>query len=112
MTGGIVDVGGLSDCLFGIWTNQANPDILDVYDQVRRRKYSDMVDPMSSENLRRLFASDPETVLEPGQDELMTLFKKAENDVDFAKEMALSINDLKYDFTQHYMKPKGIVANM
>ncbi|KOS36420.1 hypothetical protein ACN38_g12839 [Penicillium nordicum] len=112
LTGGIVDVGGLSDCLFGIWTNQANPDILDVYDQVRRRKYSDMVDPMSSQNLRRLFERDPETVLEPGQDELMTLFKKAENDVDFAKEMALSINDLKYDFTQHYMKPKGIVANI
>jgi hypothetical protein len=102
----------LSDCLVGIWNNQASPDILDVYDQVRRHKYSEMVDPMSSENLRRMFESDPDTILDPGQDDLMTLCKKAENDVDFAKEMALGINALKYDFTQHYKKPKDIAGNL
>ncbi|CAG8909739.1 unnamed protein product [Penicillium egyptiacum] len=112
LTGGIVDVGGLSDCLFGIWNEQAKPDILDIYDQVRRQKYSEMIDPMSSGNLRRMFESNPDTILDPGQDELMTLCKKAENDVDFAKEMALGINALKYDFTQHYTKQKVIVGNM
>ncbi|OIW34923.1 FAD/NAD(P)-binding domain-containing protein [Coniochaeta ligniaria NRRL 30616] len=103
LTGGIVDVGGLSDCLYGIWSGQAEPDILDIYDTVRRQKYRDMVDPISSENLLRMF-SDPETCLEPGKDEFLTLCLKAEKDVEFAREMALGINALQYDFTKHYKK--------
>ncbi|KAK3381022.1 hypothetical protein B0H63DRAFT_195613 [Podospora didyma] len=103
LTGGIVDVGGLSDCLYGIWSGKADEDILDVYDTVRRQKYTEMVNPISSENLERL-SSDPETVLEPGKDHFLTLCVKAAKDKGFAKELALGINALQYDFTQHFKK--------
>ena len=103
LTGGIVDVGGLYDCLYGIWSGKADADILDIYDTVRRQKYTDMVNPISSENLERL-SSDPETVLEPGKDQFLTLCLKAAKDVDFARQLALGINELQYDFTKHYKK--------
>ncbi|KAK3312718.1 hypothetical protein B0H66DRAFT_643896 [Apodospora peruviana] len=108
LTGGIVDVGGLSDCLYGIYSGQvSNPDaILEVYDQVRRQKYAEMVDPISSENFVRL-SSDPDTVLSGGEDKFLTLCLKAEKDEEFAREMALGINELLYDFTQHFDLKKG-----
>ncbi|KAB5580380.1 hypothetical protein GE09DRAFT_1182723 [Coniochaeta sp. 2T2.1] len=99
LTGGIVDVGGLYDCLYGIWSGKADADILDMYDTVRREKYSNMVDPISSENLRRM-TNDPETVME--KDQFMTLLLKAEKDKEFAMQMMGGINELGYDFTQHY----------
>ncbi|KAK3681252.1 hypothetical protein B0T22DRAFT_502335 [Podospora appendiculata] len=105
LTGGIVDVGGLSDCLYGIWSGQAGPEILDVYDTVRRAKYTDMIDPISSENLERM-THDADTILEPGRDAFLTLCLRAEKDVEFAKTMALGINELQYDFTQHYTSKK------
>lgn len=37
LTGGIMDAGGLSQCLIGIAEGKATPDILDRYDEVRRR---------------------------------------------------------------------------
>lgn len=101
LTGGIVDVGGLSDCLNGIWTGQADPSILDLYDQVRRQKYKEIVDQISSSNLLRMF-TNPETILEPGQDEFLTMCLKAEKDKKLAREMQLWVNKLQYDFTLHY----------
>jgi 2-polyprenyl-6-methoxyphenol hydroxylase-like FAD-dependent oxidoreductase len=101
LTGGIVDVGGLSDCLYGIWSGKADQDILDIYDRVRREKYSNMVDPMSSENLRRMI-NDPDTLMEPGKDEFLALCQKAEKDEEFARKMMMGIYELQYDFTQHY----------
>lgn len=106
LTGGIVDVGGLSDCLYGIWAGQASPDILDIYDQVGRQKYRDIVDPLSSENLRRMFEPDPQTILQPGKDTFLKMCLKAERDKKLAREMALGINVLKYDFRQHYATSK------
>jgi len=94
-------VGGLYDCLYGIWSGKADADILDVYDSVRREKYSSIVDPISSENLRRM-TSDPDTILEPGKDQFLTLLLKAEKDDDFARELMRGINALTYDFTKHY----------
>lgn len=101
-----MDVGGLSDCLYGVWTGQANEEILDIYDEIRRQKYRDIVDPISSENLRRMYDSNPETVLEPGKDKFLEMCVNAEKDVELAREMALGINVLKYDFRQHYTNPK------
>lgn len=60
-----------------------------------------MVDPISSENLRRMI-SDPETVLEPGKDEFLTLCLKAEKDEEFARKMMMGMYELQYDFTRHY----------
>ncbi|KAH1336432.1 hypothetical protein KXW91_004083 [Aspergillus fumigatus] len=102
LTGGIADVGGLYDCLYGLYTGRATPDILDMYDRVRRKKYLEVIDKLSSDNLRRMFETDPDTVIESGSDELFNLCLKAEKDVELAKQLVTGINVIKYDFTQHY----------
>lgn len=55
LTGGIADVGSLCDSLVGIHTGQADDSILDTYDEVRRRIWRDIINPISSENMTRLF---------------------------------------------------------
>lgn len=100
MTGGIVDVGGLYDCLVGIYDGKADDSILEKYSDVRREKYQTMVDPLSTENLLRLFDQNPDTAFE--NDEFLKLCKRTETDIDLAKEMQLGVNNLKYDFRQHY----------
>ncbi|KAF2795133.1 FAD/NAD(P)-binding domain-containing protein [Melanomma pulvis-pyrius CBS 109.77] len=100
LTGGIVDVGGLYDCLVGIYDKVATSEILDIYNDIRRKKYNDIVDPISSENIRRLFAQDPEKALET--DEFLQLCQRTATDVEFSREFQTGVNALKYDFTKHY----------
>jgi hypothetical protein len=88
--------------LYGLYTGRATPDILDMYDRVRRKKYLEVIDKLSSDNLRRMFETDPDTVIESGSDELFNLCLKAEKDVELAKQLVTGINVIKYDFTQHY----------
>jgi len=104
LTGGIVDVGGLADCLIGIHEGKADEKILDKYNDVRREKYQTIVNPISSDNLRRMF-QDPETALE--KDPWMQTCLKAAKDDNFSKELQLSVNSLRYDFTQDYFKTNG-----
>jgi hypothetical protein len=96
-------VGGLYDCLVGIYDNVATPDILDTYSDVRRKKFTDIVDPLSSENIRRLFAQDPEKALET--DEFLKLCQRTATDVEFSREFqavsasekaALNANGMPY----------------
>ncbi|RYP01441.1 hypothetical protein DL764_006211 [Monosporascus ibericus] len=54
LTSGIVDVGGLSDCLIGIHRGVATDGILDKYASVRRGVYENVVDRMTTANLKRL----------------------------------------------------------
>lgn len=61
LTGGLVDVGELFDCLAGIHGNRADPDILDKYDQIRREKYEKFTLMVSESFLKRM-ASDPDEV--------------------------------------------------
>ncbi|KAJ4250203.1 hypothetical protein NW762_012018 [Fusarium torreyae] len=105
LTGGVVDVQGLYQCLLGIHLGKADPSILDVYSDVRRQKYLEIVDPISSSNLRRMFTGDPARVLET--DEFLQMCKKAETDPELATRMLQadfekSAHLLSYDFTQHY----------
>jgi hypothetical protein len=100
LTGGIVDVGGLYDCLAGIFEGRADPSILDRYNEVRRQKYNEIINPISSENIVRLFGQDPERALET--DEFLKMCKRAETDPETARQMQLGINAVKHDFTQYY----------
>lgn len=84
LTGGIVDVGGLYECLVGMYEGKTGEEILNTYSDVRRAKYKDVVDPISSENLVKVFKSDPETVLET--DKFFQMCKRAETDLEFSKE--------------------------
>ncbi|KAG2026535.1 hypothetical protein GB937_001315 [Aspergillus fischeri] len=100
LTGGIVDVGGLYDCLFGIFSGKADEGILDIYDEVRRSKYNDIVNPTSSSNIRLLFDHNPETALQDSP--FLRMCKQAEKDPEVATKMKEGLDALQYDFTQHY----------
>ncbi|KAM7218031.1 para-nitrophenol 4-monooxygenase [Rhypophila decipiens] len=105
ITGGFVDVGGLYDCLAGIWDGKADPGILDIYSEKRREKWKTIIDPISQENFRRVTDSDPQTRLE--RDEFMQLLRKGKEDQPFLKELLLGFNEVRYDFTQHYKAAEG-----
>jgi 2-polyprenyl-6-methoxyphenol hydroxylase-like FAD-dependent oxidoreductase len=100
LTGGIVDVGGLHDCLSGIFSGKADGSILDKYDEVRRSKYNEIVNPTSSGNIRVLFEQNPDTAL--NDSEFLRMCKEAETDPEVAAKMKEGLNALQYDFTQHY----------
>ncbi|KAH7067218.1 putative monooxygenase [Paraphoma chrysanthemicola] len=100
LTGGIVDVGGLVDCLVGIYGGKAEDSILDVYSRVRRKKYQQFIDPVSSANLLRMSDKDPITVLH--RDKGLQMIKNAESDPIKAEALINGIDVIGYDFTQHY----------
>lgn len=99
LTGGIVDVGGLFDCLVGLFEGRADASILDKYSDIRREKYTAIVDPVSTSNLLRLL-QDPDTALE--KDEFLQLCKKAEADDEFSAKLQGGVMALQHDFTQYY----------
>ncbi|THY10841.1 FAD binding domain-containing protein [Aureobasidium pullulans] len=125
ITGGFVDVGCLYDCLYGIWTHQADESILDLYSEVRRQKYKEIIDPISTENFKRVFDQDPEVAKE--KDHFLVLCNKAAEDKDFARQMhmvrhanssiyicakrtdesAQASFGIRHDFTQYYRKDRG-----
>lgn len=62
LTNGMVDVGGLADCLIGIHRGVATEDILDKYDSVRRGIFRDVVDGITTANLNRIMQDSSEAV--------------------------------------------------
>ncbi len=101
LTGGIVDVGGVYDCLLGIYGAQANESILDIYSEVRRQKFESITNPITIDNFKRL-SSNPDTVSE--SDEFLKTLRILEQDDGKHVEFLKSLNGLKYDFTQHYQR--------
>lgn len=95
-----MDVGGLVDCLIGIYKGRADDSILDIYSKVRREKYQQFVDPISSANLVRMHDKDPNTVLQ--RDEALQMMNSVGNDPAKRKALINGINVINYDFTQHY----------
>lgn len=102
ITGGFVDVGGLYECLAGIWEGKADDTILDIYSEKRIEKWKTIIDAVSQDNFRRVSDPDSSTILE--RDPLLIECKKAEHDKQRQKEMMLQSLELRYDFTQHYSK--------
>ncbi|KAK3319745.1 FAD binding domain-containing protein [Cercophora scortea] len=100
ITGGFVDVGGLFDCLAGIWDGKADESILDIYSEVRIQKWKEIIDVLSQENFRRVSDKEPATRL--GRDPFMQMLKKGETDRAFLKEVMLGMMEVRYDFTKHY----------
>lgn len=97
LTGGFADIGGLYDCLYGIHTGRADDSILDKYSEVRREIYTNVIDPISSGNLQRLW--DPEGI---EQDEAIQMIKRAETDMELARKMQNGMRAVMHDFTQYY----------
>ena len=82
LTGGFADVGGLYDCLYGIYSGRADDSILDKYSDIRRQKYQEVIDPISSGNLRRLW--DPNAIED---DEFIKMIRRAETDKELGRQM-------------------------
>ena len=78
LTGGIVDVGGLAECLVGIDRGLADEDILDKYSEKRIEKWRDYINVISSDNFLRVSATDPERPFET--DKFLAFCKKMEED--------------------------------
>ncbi|KAJ5678789.1 hypothetical protein N7462_007033 [Penicillium macrosclerotiorum] len=102
LTGGIADVGSLYDSLMGIYNGLADDSILDKYSEIRKRIWTETIDPMSRENFRRLHDQDPDQARE--NDEFFQTCLQAETDEDLAKELALGLEVLRHDMTQYYHK--------
>lgn len=103
LTGGIVDIGGLYDCLIGIYEGKADESILDKYDEVRRRIYEEVINPVSSGNIVRLFGQDPDKALE--DDDFLKLLVAAEKDEKALQVLQEGMAGIMHDFTQYYNIP-------
>src|SRR5271156_2083031 len=75
LTGGMVDAGNLADCLVGIDKGLADQDILDKYDEIRRNKWHDIINPVTTANKLRMHSQDPDIALE--NDEMLKMMVKA-----------------------------------
>jgi len=93
LTGGMVDAGNLADCLVGIDKGVADESILDKYDEIRREKWHNIIDPISSSNIIRMHPKNLDHVMEdPFFQELL----KAEKDPKLMADMVQVISRSSY----------------
>ena len=83
----ILDVGGLADCFIGLYEGKAGEEILDLYSEIRRRKFLDYVDARSMKNMNRICKSDPMSVLE--EDKFLQILTRLEGNSEETKEFLL-----------------------
>lgn len=102
LTGGLANIGGLFQCLEGIHQGLADPSILSTWSDVQIKKWNEIINPISSGNIRRLFDQDLEKALE--NDDFLKMLKKAETDDQLSKQMLASAYDLNHDYTQYFNK--------
>ncbi|KAL3487483.1 hypothetical protein BJX62DRAFT_228004 [Aspergillus germanicus] len=96
LTGGLVDVGNLYDCLAGMSDGLVDESILDKYDEVRRAKFRTIIDPLTTANFQRMFQGLQ-------SDEFLKLVSKAETDEGLSRQLQANVNDLQHDFTQYFI---------
>ncbi|KAK3988698.1 hypothetical protein QBC44DRAFT_397563 [Cladorrhinum sp. PSN332] len=110
LTGGIADVGGLYDCLLGIHTGQADDSILGKWDEVRRDIWHKVINPISTDNLKRLYQySGPDEAMEKDpfistMNRIEEKLKRANGSHDKEEQDNPGLPPLRYDMTQHYTR--------
>ncbi|KAH6708779.1 hypothetical protein BKA61DRAFT_696546 [Leptodontidium sp. MPI-SDFR-AT-0119] len=102
LTTGICDVGSLVDCLFGIGGGHASLDILDKYDQERRRIFNEVVDGLSTANFRRIM-QDPDQFIE--KDPSYKLMMASGGNATMSAAQQQVDQSLGCDLTRFYDKP-------
>jgi 2-polyprenyl-6-methoxyphenol hydroxylase-like FAD-dependent oxidoreductase len=85
LTGGLVDVGGLAECLEGMEKGVADDSILDKYDEIRRNMWHEIINPVSSSNFLRVSATDPDTATV--KDEFLKMVDEASRDQKIRDEL-------------------------
>ncbi|KAK5939451.1 hypothetical protein PMZ80_007828 [Knufia obscura] len=108
LTGGIVDVGGLSQCLIGIAEGKTTDAILDKYDEERRRIWHEIINPVSSGNFVRV-SSDPDVIAET--DEIIQMSRKAWHDDEVLKQQHAFAYGICHDFSQYFDKVERAKAD-
>lgn len=83
----ILDVGGLADCLIGVYEGKAGDDILDLYAQIRREKFLKYVDERSMKNMHRIKDADPQTLKD--NDKLLGIFQELEGNAEATKSFLM-----------------------
>ena len=84
MTGGIADVGSLYDAMIALKEGKADDSILDKYSEVRIKKWTEIINPMSRANFKRVCLDETEA----SRNEFWALCKKMEEDDELAKQMS------------------------
>lgn len=84
---GVLDAGGLADCLIGLYDDRVGDEILDLYAEIRRDKFLKYVDARSIKNMNRIANSDPNTVLDT--DKFFSILKGLEGDAEGTKAFLL-----------------------
>ncbi|KAK3711705.1 hypothetical protein LTR37_009482 [Vermiconidia calcicola] len=102
LTGGIADISALFQCLEGMHKGLVDDSILSTWSDVQRKKWHEIIDPISSSNIRRLFAQDPDKALE--QDGFLQMLKRSEENADLQKELHKAGDQLLHDYTQYFQK--------
>ncbi len=102
LTGGIADIAGLVQCFEAIHNGQADDSILSIWSDVQRQKWHDVINPISSSNIRRLFDQDPDKAVK--EDEFLKMLKRAETDEQAAEELRNAPDPLSYDYSQHFTR--------
>ncbi|KAH8745933.1 hypothetical protein BGZ57DRAFT_946178 [Hyaloscypha finlandica] len=95
-----LDVGGLADCLIGLYRGETGEEILDRYAEVRRDIFLRNIDKRSVKNLERVAKSDPMTVVET--DKFFGILKELEGDDEARKKFLLKVTSIEHDFTKDY----------
>ncbi|KAF2095546.1 FAD/NAD(P)-binding domain-containing protein [Rhizodiscina lignyota] len=95
---GIVDIGGLVECLVGISEGKTDDDILTKWSEIRVEKFLRYIGPRSIKNMQRLHKPD---VID--EDKFMLILKdlndKGQDDM---KAFLLKYTSFEHDFTQYY----------
>jgi hypothetical protein len=86
LTTGIADIGSLVDCFYGLYDGKAGLDILDKYDEVRRKVFHTVTDVISTANLNRV-RSDADSLLD-GKDPFFALLDAAKKDPSLFQKFA------------------------
>ncbi len=84
LTGGIADVGSLFDALVAMRNGKADDSILDKYSEVRKKKWAEIIDPMSRANFKRVCLDEEAAERE----KFWELCHQMEKDDELARQMA------------------------
>ena len=105
LTGGIADIDGLFQCLEGIHRGVADDSILSTWSDKQRQNWHEIINPVSSGNIKRLFGQDPDKAIE--EDEFLKMVKKAESDHKLSTEMQHGGNRLLHNYSQYFQQANG-----
>lgn len=72
--------------MYGIYAGKADDSILDKYSEIRIQKYKEVIDPISSGNIKRLW--DPDGIEKDG---FFAMMLRTQKDEEFAKTVFLNM---------------------